>query len=517
MISCTIEARAYADLTDNMSRVLYYSSCSIAAPHIGVVIDDILTRKEAGDEIYWAYCHHALSSCFMNLDGYPCICRFCHRMYRQYQRVYGAGVHMLPIKKEDMKHNDLTLDFQQADEFKDFTYRNVMVGGSVLSLYYTATRDLDMKRFREFHDFALPLVNELCDLIDKAYEIIDQIKPDMIIIHNGRLYENRLFYDIAKALNIRFKAVETVGGHGEPYAKMSYPDALPHNIEKWNQLAQTTWEKSPEPEEVKTKIGASFFERRRKGELVVDVKVYVADQKKGLLPEGFDPSKRNIVIFTSSMDELVALGDDWSYDQIFPNQSKAIGYILTHSAGNIHYYVRIHPNQKGINYRDHTDLYQYEKLPNATIIPPESKVSSYDLMEACEKVIFFGSSTGLEACYWGKPSILIGHCGFESCGALYHVKRLADVMPTIEGNLPPKPRMAAIRFGYFLLDRKYKVDKTHIDIDVKIRRHYKWEFTYASYFKLLNSGLIYQLAYFWHCIVLRHFTKPKFLFPWKIS
>ena len=171
---------------------------------------------------------------------------------------------------------------------------------------------------------------------------------------------------------------------------------------------------------------------------------------------------------------------------------------------------------KGINHRDHLGLYQYDALPNVTVIPPESKVSSYDLMDACEKVVTFGSTTGLEACYWGKPSIIIGHSGFEACGALYQVKKLEEVMPFVEGNLEPKPRMAAIRFAYFLLDRKYKVDQTHIDIDVQIKKHFKWDFTYASYFKLFGSTLIYQLSFFWHCIVLRHFTKPKFQFPWKL-
>ena len=499
-----------------MSKRLYYSSSALAAPHIGVIIDDILDGKQKGDDIYWAYCHCGLSSCFMNLDGYPCICQFCHRMYKQYQQAYGAGVHMIPIKAEDIKHREQKFDFHEANELEEFTYRDVMVGRSVLSLYYTTTRDLDLARFHEFHEYALPLVSELCNLVDKAYELIDQIKPDVIIVYNGRLYENRFFFDIAKKLGIKFKAVETVGGHGEPYAKMSYPDALPHNIEKWNQLAINTWEKSPDPEEEKIRIGSSFFERRRKGEVVVDVKAYVTEQKKGLLPEGFDPSQRNIVLFTSSQDELVALGDDWSVNRVFPSQCEAIGYILNHSAGNVHYYIRIHPNLKGINHRDHLGLYQYDALPNVTVIPPESKVSSYDLMDACEKVVTFGSTTGLEACYWGKPSIIIGHSGFEACGALYQVKKLEEVMPFVEGDLEPKPRMAAIRFAYFLLDRKYKVDQTHIDIDVQIKKHFKWDFTYASYFKLFGSTLIYQLSFFWHCIVLRHFTKPKFQFPWKL-
>jgi len=500
-----------------MSKKLYYSSCSIAAPHIGVIIDDLLAAKQNGDEVYWAYCHCALSSCFMNLDGHKSICQLCHRMYKEYQRVYGTGVHIIPIKREKSQKQERAFDFKNVEDLKSFTYRQVEVGNSILSLYYTVTRDLDMDKFKQFHVFALPLVNELCDLVDKTYEIIAQVKPDIIIIHNGRLYENRLFYDIAKALDIRFKAVETVGGHGEPYAKMSYPDALPHNIEKWNQLAITTWGKSLDPEEEKIKIGSSFFERRRNGEIVVDVKTYVKNQKKGLLPDDYNPNRRNIVIYTSSQDELVALGDDWSADQVFNSQCEAIGYIISHSSSDIHYYIRIHPNLKGITHKDHLNLYQYDKLPNATIIPPDSKVSSYDLMDACEKVITFGSSTGLEACYWGKPSILIGHCGFELCGAVYHIKKLEDIMPSIEGQLPPKSRMAAIKFAYFLLDRKYKVDKTVTDIGVKTRHFLRWTFTYTSYFKLNNSKALFQIAFIWYYIILPKFKKPKHPFPWNYN
>lgn len=497
-----------------MSKKLYYSSCSIAAPHIGVIIDDLLAAKQEGNEVYWAYCHCALSSCFMNLDGYNSICSLCHRMYDEYQRVYGAGIHMLPIKRSEIKEQKQAFDFKSVEELKAFTYRQVEVGNSILSLYYSVTRDLDMNRFDQFHAFALPLVSEICNLTDYMYTFIEKIKPDEIIVHNGRLYENRFIYDIARVMNIHFKAVETVGGHGEPYAKMSYYDVLPQNLKNWTRLVKTTWEKSPLTIEEKSKIGASFYERRRNGELVVDVKVYVANQKKGLLPEGFDPSKRNIAIYTSSQDEIVALGSDWNYDQLFQSQSEAIAYILQHTSKDIHYYIRIHPNLKGINYKDHLDLYQYNEYPYVTVIPPESKVSSYDLMDACEKVVTFGSSVGMEAVYWGKPSVLIGHSGYEDMDICYHVKKLEDVIPVVEGHLVPKNRLGAIKYGYFLLDREFKVDKTLIDIRVKTKQ-IRWYFASTSYFKIHHSKLLYQLSFFWHYIVLPKITKSKYHFPWE--
>lgn len=421
---------------------------------------------------------------------------------------------MIPIKKADLSKRQVDFNFHDTEELRQFMYRDVELGNSILSLYYTVTRDLDMNHLDDFKVWAKPLVNELCNMVDYAYDLVERVKPDEIIVHNGRLYEDRFFYDIAKATKTAFRAVETVGGHGEPYAKMSYPGALPHNIKKWNQLAINTWNQSEESEEEKTKIGSSFYERRRNGELVVDVKVYIKDQKKGLLPEGFDASQRNVAIYTSSQDELVALGDEWVTNRIFQSQSEAIGYILSHSAPDFHYYIRIHPNLKGINYKEHTTLYEYDKLPNATVISPESKVSSYDLMDACEKVISFGSTMGLEACYWGKPSLLIGHCGYELCGAAYHIQKLEELMPSIEGDLAPKPRMAAIKFGYFLLDRKYKVDETQINIDVKIHKLIRSHFTYTSYFRIHNSKTLYQLAFWWHFILLPKITKAKYHFPW---
>ncbi len=499
-----------------MSKKLYYSTCSFSTPHIGVIIDDLLVARRENHEVYWAYCHCALSTCFMNLDSHHSACQLCHIMYKEYQRVFGIGIHMVPIKNIDIIKQKRNFDFQNAQELGNFSYRHVQVGNSILSLYYTVTRDLDMNCFQQFHDFALPLISELCNLIDHMYKLVEKIQPEEIIIHNGRLYENRFLYDIAKEMNIAYKAVETVGGHGEPYAKMSYYGVLPQNIDNWGRLIMTTWEKSPLSFKEKSYIGASFYERRRKGEVVVDVKAYVTNQQKGLLPDGFDPQKRNIAIYTSSQDEIVALGNDWSYNQLFENQSEAIKYIIQHASNNLHFYIRIHPNLKGINHKDHLALYQYDKYPFVTVIPPESKVSSYDLMAACEKVVTFGSSVGLEAVYWGKPSILIGHSGYENMDICYVVRKLEDVIPTIEGNLKPKDKLGALKYGYFLLDRDVKVDHTLTDIDVKVK-HYRWDFTFTSYLKIWNSHLIYQIVYFWHYIILPKFRKSKHPFPWNYN
>lgn len=492
---------------------LYYSSCSLAAPHVGIILDDILTSKKNGDTVYLAYCHCALSSCFMNLSGHESICNFCHYMYGQYEKKYGDGVNMLPIRYSDLKHQDRHFDLKNAEDVKAVKYRGVQVGSSVLSMYFDISRDLDMANWDGFMAWAYPLMENLCDLVDYVYDLLDKIKPDQVLIYNGRLFENRFFYDIAKATGVEFVSLEGVGGHIEPYRKIRFVGDWPLDIDLYSQMVEDLWQNSPESLEEKTKKASVFYEKRRNGILVFDTHVYTKDQQKGLLPDGFDTSQTNIAIFNSSQDEIAALGDEWQKGCLFASQYEAIEFMLQHATPGIMFYLRVHPNLKGVTHKAHMELYDLRKYPNITVIPPESQVSSYALMDACDKVVTFGSSTGVEASYWGKPSILVGRSFYEMTGACYHMKNRDELVEAINNELLPKERLGALKYAYFVLDRTYSVDESNIDIDVKYR-HMRWNFFSTSYFKVHSSGLLFQMYYFWYCILGTKFKKGKLNFPW---
>ena len=498
-----------------MSRILYYSACSIAVPHIGVIIDDILSAKERGDEIYWCYCRGAISSCFTNRDGYPNICHFCHSMYQRFVKKYGDKVNVIPINKEDFtpsnsKIPDWTLE--NVEQINSVVYRDVYIGTSILSFYYMVTRDLDMGNIQTFKSCVSPLISEICHFVDYVYDLIEEIKPDEIISFNGRLYENRMFYDIANALGIPYTALDVVGGHVEPYKKVRYKGGLPHSIGLNTAMIENLWKVSPLTDQEKTKIASSFFQRRRNGELVADVAVYTTAQRQGLLPENFDQSKRNIAIFNSSFDEKAALGGEWVQGKLFSNDYDAIEYMLQNTSQQIHYYLRIHPNLKGVSHRDHLELYNLSKYENITIIPPESEISTYSLMDACEKTVTFGSSTGVEATFWGKPSILLGRSLYENLDVCYKPIRKEELTSLIDNHLEPKNKTGALKIAYYLLDRDYRVEKTNIDIDVKYKK-LRWHYRFASYLKIGGSQLLYQMAYIYYYIILTKFGKAKMRFP----
>ena len=498
-----------------MSKKLYYSTCAILTPNIGITIDDILSsKKEQDDEIYWCYCHNALSACYGNLNGCPSICYFCHSMYKRYAKKYGKRVHMIPIDRKDFVHKTHSWQFNSIEQIKSIVYRDVYIGYGILSLYLSYTRDLDIKDIDGFRNYFTPIVSEICDYVDYVYDLLDQIRPDEIISFNGRLFDNRLFYDIATALGIKYTALEVLfsnGMRGKPLKKIRFVGGLPHSIIINTQKINDLWQYSPLSDDEKTEIASSFYHLRREGEYDLET-VYISAQKQGALPEGFNPSNRNIAIFNSSEDEYSAVGGEWD-DTIFKSQYEAIDYILQHSLPDFHYYLRIHPHLKGVKYQAHMELYSLSKYPNLTIIPPESEVSTYDLMDACEKVVTFGSTMGVESAYWGKPSVLLRRSMYENLDICYQASCREDVMPLLEEKLNPQPRLGALKYAYYLLDREYGVENNIIDIDIEEKTFMGRIFQFTPYFKIWGSQILYQIAYFYYCVLLPKVDNGVHVFP----
>ena len=497
-----------------MSKKLYYSTCAILTPNIGITIDDILFSKRRSDDIYWCYCQNALSTCYGNLNGCPSICNFCHSMYKRYSEKYGEGVHMIAIDKKNFVHKSHSWQFDSVEQIKSIVYRDVYIGYGVMSLYLSYTRDLDITNIDGFKKFFIPIVSEICDYVDYVYDLLNRIKPDEIISFNGRFFDNRLFYDIANALGIKYTALEVMFGNGDrgkPLKKVKFIGGLPHSIKIVTQKINDLWKNSPLSDEKKTEIATSFYNKRRKGKYDLDT-VYISAQKQGTLPEDFNINQRNIAIFNSSEDEYSAVGGEWE-KTIFTSQYEAIDFILQHSMSDIHYYLRIHPHLKDVKYKAHMELYKLSKYPNLTIIPPESEVSTYDLMDACEKVVSFGSTMGVESAFWGKPSVLLRRSMYENLDICYQASRKEDVMPLLEKKLDPKPQLGALKFAYYILDREYGVEKSIIDIDIEEITFLGKTFQVTPYFKIWGSHLLYHISYFFYCVFLPRFHKSVLIFP----
>lgn len=491
-----------------MKKLIYTMNYAVY-PHQGAMLDKLVEEQNNGHEVFWAYCHGALSSCFPNVNGNKATCKFCHFMNKEFARQYtDKRVHIIPIDKRFFKiHEKHNFNYSTIEDIKAIKYRGVEVGKSILSVFISGTRDLDIEineRFRKYFD---QLAQEICDYTDYIYTLIERIKPDEIIVQNGRLFEHRMFYDIAMVKGIKYVSIEVIGGHGEPFKRVSFYGTLPHSIANRTKIMNDVWEKSEDSDEEKEKIAKVFYEKRRGGELIADTKAYTANQIKGLLPEDFDNKKRNIAIFNSSTDEVAAIGGEWDEGKLFDCQYDAIEFIIKNATKDMHFYLRIHPNMENVTYHDHIGLYDLQKkYNNITVIGPKSEISSYAVLDACEKTITFGSTMGVEACYWGKPSILIGKSFYYGLDVCYKPQTKNEILDLLAAKLQPKDRHDAIKYAYYLLDRKYQIDpKEYVRFNIQEKMILGYKYQYVPYLRILRTTILYKIVHF----IYHHFFEKK--------
>ena len=112
-------------------------------------------------------------------------------------------------------------------------------------------------------------------------------------------------------------------------------------------------------------------------------------------------------------------------------------------------WLRMHPHLKGIDNESVASLYRLAN-EHFRIIPPDSDISTYAMIDAADKIVTFGSTVGIEATYWGKVSIMLGVCVYDSFGSVYRAKSHAQAIELIRSELSQMPREGALKYGYYL-------------------------------------------------------------------
>lgn len=480
----------------------------------GIVIDhieEILSDKN--NVVIFLTCDGVLLNCFKNRLQNPMICHECKTvgaiglksLSKYKERFLYHSIGNLTTKFDRTIHN---FEYVDIYDVKKIQYRNVKIGYGALSSYvsYTRNQDADFKD-EQTKSYLDDLLISQIRLTDAISILIEKYKPAEMHVYNGRWADVRPMYDLAKAYSIHVSVLEALNDGKRTFFKEVYPNVLPQNIDYRTKWINEIWEKSSKSYEEKVRLAERFFEKRRNAELARDVKVYTSNQIQGKLPDNWDSTKKNVVIFNSSEDEFVALGNDYDAYALFPNQIVGIKEILdkVQSNSNYQFYLRIHPNLSDVEFSYHKDLLSLgSNYPNLTVIPGDSPVSTYTLIDEADKVIVFSSSVGFEACYWGKPSILLSGSGYYNLDVTYTPKDLNEVISLIfQDNLPAKSKEGAIKFAYFLMDTKYRT--TEINLNPKAAKLFGKELG-STFIHLKVSGSSYLFRIIWE-IWIKYLSK----------
>lgn len=439
-------------------KVLVYVPSALWDPHFGMQLEEAESLYRDGNEVTLAYCDGFQQYCPLNPDGKPLLCKYCRFCAKRWiKKNLSKAIKVVPLKRTADK-TEHRFKYDSVKDIKNIIWKDVYIGYGVMSSFTTATRnpepDFTQEPVRKYFDFALA---HAVSLTERFHTLVAEIGPDMISIFNGRFIEQRPLYDIAVSKKISLRVNESIGGMrtNSAHKRLIYHDHLPHSIPYTTELIDTVWNMTDESIAEKERRGKDFFERRRNGVPAGD-RVYIGKQQKGLLPDDWDPGKRNIVIFNSSEDEFAAVGKDFEDYALFESQLDGINNILTKfSSSEYHFYLRVHPNLSNVKFAYHTSLYDLPaKYKNLTVIPASAACSTYDLLDAAEKVIVFGSTMGVEAAYWKKPVILLAGAFYYELGVCHTPQNIDEMYQLIAAeDLPLKKTENAVKYGYFILNR----------------------------------------------------------------
>ena len=354
-------------------------------------------------------------------------------------------------------------------------------------------------------DAKLSILEQECKLFEK---ILDEVQPDFLITSLTNLHHNHLFYEICKARGIKvlmirqsyFLGKYVISSEFDSIGNTQSNDKFHFNslVDAQNYLKKydfikrtislktltTSYGKASKTDYLKailkflfssntnvkthyTYYGRSKFavlkgtifniikKRRREyfinKNLIRDIK-----NKKPLIyfPLQIEPERGLQIQAPNYTDQI----------EVITNIAKSLppGYEL---------YVKEHPASV---FREWRPVHNYKtimKLPNVKLI--HHSVKSSDLIKKSSLVITISSTTGLEAAFYNKPSIIFSGMDYSILPSVHKIKAIDELPYAIKISLKKEVKFSDLSYYVNLMDaNSFELDFDSIDSDFKHNFHY---------------------------------------------
>jgi len=278
-------------------------------------------------------------------------------------------------------------------------------------------------------------------------EEINKEGYEFIFLFNGRFGDARPALEAAKSSNIGFGLYET-----KIFSEVVFVNELRHSIEANTRRAIAFYEID---KEIAKKRAEDYFIKKEQNKYTGEP-IYTKHQKKDNLPEEIkNTTKKIIAIYPTTEDEYKFIGKEWE-GYVVKSQVEEIEKLAANLPAEEYILViKMHPNQI-FTAENTTDKYLTlaKKYPHVVVEKPLSKKDSYALMHKADVVVVFASSMGVEACYAGKPVVLIGDCLWSKLDIAHKVYSGKEAAELIKKGLKPKPPLGAIIWANYLMAYK---------------------------------------------------------------
>jgi len=427
---------------------LIFSHTPLWEQHHAQSIEIALKLNKKNKKVFFLSCDSSLYNCPANFEHKENICKKCllqtHRTINNFldPKIINLNLNLKIKKKKYFLRN--------VNDVFNYKYDGQNIGPCALS---TLVSEKYFSCYLSFSKIKNEIHQELdfaTSLYDRAIEIIRENNIKTVYVWNGRRSSEAPIIMAAQKLNIRFYSYIS-GGRTNDY--ICQPTPAVHDLSFNKKLLNNLYKKASKKKiSQDSKFFFDFMRGNKTDHYAYGYYQFSKEFKKNQKFVG-DQSKKNLVIFTSSMWEFYSFGKDFFH---FGNKKidhyQLINKVINNKyiKNNFNIHIRWHPNlstarggekfvvNKIIKHNRH--VYHYD---------PDSNTNSYDLIKFSNYVLTFGSTIGVEATYYGKTSILFGRSYYEDTDTVYVVKNIEQLTNLLKSKLIPKKKVDAMKYGYW--------------------------------------------------------------------
>jgi hypothetical protein len=425
-----------------MKKILFIEFWNLT-PHLETALELAKLHCDDGDHVHFVFCGHdtlfqegllltAKSASFLNkLPEVRGIELIASNNLKFTPRVkFRPVVHDVPCAFNDL--NDL-----MGYHYNDFE-AGLAVASSLVSMLGNSSPDLT-----KHTDRIRLMLESTIQVFNFSKELLRLEQPDIVYTFNGRLCNSRAVLSAARLSDVEIRLHET-GSSKDRYTAYPFLPHDRHNIQKMMKSAWVSADRS-----CRDKIAGEFFINRRNSKIPYG-HVFTDRRKLGATPE-IKKGAKVVTYFSSSDDEFMAVGDVFKWVG-WKNQLEAVEDLISlcSEIGGIELFIRLHPHLEKKSIEDQERWLALQRFPGVKLISFDSDVDTYAMIDNSDVVVSGGSTVGIEAVYWERPSICLGPSFYSELGVTYNATSRSELCEYLLAENLTADRSKTLPYGYYM-------------------------------------------------------------------
>jgi len=369
-----------------------------------------------------------------------------------------------------------------------------------INLWLLAYNERLFFKFNYYHTFSdddiLSILEQECKLFET---VLDDVKPDFLIIPQTNVHHTHLFHELCKAKGIKIlmlgpsrfgyrciistdtdKIDEVIINSSEKIEETTWDD-LENYLEKFNSFKNSSsWKKKFLTSKSKQLKAICKFLLSKNNNVHTHYTYFGRTKLRVFAIQLYYKiieTYRNYFINANLINELnvdkpfiyFPLHEEPESSLLlcapfYTNQIEVITQIVKSLPIGYDLYVKEHFVMSARGWRELSFYKQLMKLPNVKLIHPS--ITPKQILEKCSLVITIGGTSGLEAALNKKPSIIFTDVDYAKLPSVKKINRIEELPEAIKASLKIKVNpIDIIKFTKFVEDNSFEFDLMEIGSD----------------------------------------------------